>query len=284
MKILSLFDLQQVTATGGGPELDLTNYAKNLKFAYAGANTAGSTPTLASKIQASPALARGLEQSTAGATDNKLRSGASTNTKLSLKFTQSGARQVKRVAIMLKNPGTITAGKILTLTINTDSAGSPSNTAVTNGTSANVLCSAVGAAYAWVVFTFANPVDLADATVYHLVLSGDYTADTTNCVYWRSLTVGSGGTVETSTDGTTWAAVTATQSFEAYVDQFNFADVTGGAFTGLTTGASMAPAEKNFDLRTIGNPVLRLYNAIGGTSSPAYYAGCAIVAQAIQQP
>ncbi len=283
MKILSLFDLQQVTATGGGPELDLSGYAKNVKFAFAGVNTAGSTPTLAAKLQASAGLARGLEQSTAGSTDNKLKTGASTAVNLGLKFTQSGARSVKRVALQLKKIGTLASGKKLTLTIQTDSTGAPSGTAVTNGTSNTVdIDTAVGTSYGWVVFTFAKPVDLADATVYHLCLSADYTASSSNCVEWRSLTVASGGTFETWNGTDTWTPTT-TESLEAYVDQYNFADVTSGAFTGLTTAATKAPEEKNLDLRTIGNPILRLYNTIGGTSNPAYYAGCTLVAQPIQE-
>jgi len=275
MKYTNISPSQSISATGGGQDVDISAYAGKVQFLFASRNTAGSTPTHARKIQTSDILSRGLEQSTAGATDNKLNSGATTNVRLGLKFTQSGTRSVKRVALRLKNPGTITAGKKLTLAIQTNNAGAPSGTAVQNGTAGTVLCSAVPAAYGWVVFTFANPVDLTDATIYHLVLSCDYTADSTNCIYWRSLTVASGGTVETY-NNTTWAAVTATESFEVYVDQYNFADVPGLSQTGASDTVTVNEAAL-IDADTIQGVVVRVYDTIGGTGGPAFAASCDLV-------
>lgn len=258
-----------VLATGGGPALDISQFQGNIRVHLTALNTAGTNPTLACKVQHADATARGLEQATAGTTDNKLNSAATTNVNLGLAFTQSGAAQISTVALRLKNPGTITAGKKLTLAIKSDTAGSPG--ATTLGTAATVLCSTIAATYDWVVFTFANPVDLADATVYHLVLSSDYTAHTTNCIYWRSLTAVSGGTVETF-DNTNWAAVTATEKFEVYVNQLGFTDVTGGGFVALATAgtASVQTIELNSDNL---KQFIRLYNTIGGTSSPAWTTG-----------
>lgn len=253
---------------GGGQDASVSRLVGPARFILTSLNTAGTNPTLAAKLQGSEAAARGYNYQTTGTTDNKLRSGASTNTKLSLKFTQSGAAQVKRVALRLKNNGTIAAGKILTLAIQSDNAGSPSNTAL--GTSANVdINTSLTASYGWITFTFTNPVDLADATVYHFVLSGDYTADTTNCVTWHSATVASGGTRETSTDGTTWAAASSTESLLAYADQYSFSDITGGGFTSLSTAgtASVQTVELNGVYLP---PYVRVYTTIGGTSSPAW--------------
>jgi hypothetical protein len=276
MKLQSLFPLQSVTATGGGPDTDLSTFTKKGFFSYAAINTAGSTPTLTSKLQSSPQLSRGLEQSTAGATDNKLKTGAATAVNLGCAFTQSGAHSVKRVALMLKKIGTLAAGKKLTLTLQTDSTGSPSGTIL--GTAGTVdIDSIVGTGYGWVVFTFATPVDLADATVYHLVLSADYTASSTNCVEWRSLTVASGGTFE-SYDAS-WNAVTTTEACEVYIDQYTFSDVSGFAFSQITAATSMSHVQKETNIHAFGSAVVRLYNTIGGTSSPAYTVGCAFLGQ-----
>ncbi len=258
---------------GGGQDVDVSRLSGGARFTITSLNTAGTAPTLALKLQGSAAAARGLDYQTTGTnTDNKLRSGASTNLKLSLKFTQVATASVKRVGLKLKLNGTITAGKVVALAIQSDTTGSPSNTAL--GTSANVdINTSVGTSNGWVVFTFANPVDLTASTVYHLVLSGDYTADATNNVTWQSTTVGSGGTLETSTDGSTWAAVTATEKFLAYVDQYTFTDITGGGFTSLATAGTAAT--QTIELPAIELPnYVRLFTTLGGTSSPAWTTAC----------
>lgn len=266
---LTLLTPVSITATGGGQDVDVSRLAGQARVTLATINTAGTSPTLACKLQGSAAATRGYDYQTTGTnTDNKLRSGASTNIKLSLKFTQSGAAQVKRVALKLKLNGTITAGKVVALAIQSDSAGSPSGTAL--GTSANVdINTYVGTSNGWVVFTFTNPVDLADATVYHFVLSGDYTAHTSNNVTWQSTTVASGGTLETSTDGSSWAAVTSTEKFLAYADQYSFADITGGGFTTVSTAGNTSVQTLELHAPDL-LPYMRLYSTIGGTSNPAF--------------
>jgi hypothetical protein len=259
-----------VTATGGSADLDVSAYTGKIRAHLTSLNTAGTNPTLACKLQGSAALARGLEYTTVGTTATELREGASTNIELALAFTQSGARSIKRVALYLDKQGTLAAGKLLTLKIETDSSGDPSGTAVTNGTSNTVdIDTAVSTTAGWVVFTFAKPVDLADATVYHFVLSGDYTASGTNNVRLYSKTVASGGTLNTSTDGTTFAGVTTTEAVMVYVDQYNFSDITGGGFTSLSTAgtASVQTLELNADSLP---QFVRLYSTIGGTANPAW--------------
>lgn len=273
-----------ITATGGGLDLDVSRLVGPVRITRTSLNTAGTSPTLADKLQGSTGLTRGYEYSTLGTTANELREGASTNTKLALKFTQGGARSIKRVSLWLDKEGTLTAGKKLTLTIETDSTANPSNTAVTNGTSNTVdIDTEVSTTAGWVTFTFAKPVDLSDATVYHLVLSGDYTASGTNNVRWYSKTVASGGTFNTSTDGTTWAGVTATESLMAYADQYTFSDLTGGGFTALATAGTAAVETLEFygpDLP----PVMRLYSTIGGTSNPAWTSAATVsAARAFEQ-
>ncbi len=249
---------------GGGQDLDVTAYTGKIRVHLTSLNTAGTNPTLAAKLQGSASLAVGQVYTTTGTNDIVLRNGSNDNIKLSASFTQSGAGQIKRVALKLKNNGTITAGKLMTLTIETNTAGDPTGTAL--GTAGTVLCSAVGTTYDWVVFTFANPVPVADATVYHLVLAGDYTESSSNNITWRTATVASGGNANVFDSA--YSAV-ATNSREFYIHQYVFSDISGAAFTSLSTAgtASVQTLELNADSLP---PVIRLFTTLGGTSSPAW--------------
>jgi hypothetical protein len=283
MTTLTLLTPVSVTATGGGIDLALGRLTGQARVTLMALNTAGTSPTLACKLQTSTGLARGYEFSTVGTTGNELREGASTNIELAAAFTQSGARSIKRVALYLDKEGTLAAGKKLTLTIETDNTGNPSGTAVTNGTSATVdIDTEVSATAGWIVFTFAKPVDLADATVYHLVLSGDYSASGTNNVRWYSTTVASGGTLNKSADGTTFAGVIATESAMVYVDQYTFADLTSGGFTSLATAGTASVQTLGFHARNL-PAVMRLYSTIGGTSNPAWTVGAAVNSARVQE-
>lgn len=279
MTTSTLLTPQSITATGGGNDLDIAGLTGKARFTLTSLNTAGTSPTLACKLQHSIGATQGVAFLTAGATDNKLREGATTTVKLSQKFTQSGARQIKSVSLMLKKIGTLAAGKLLTLDINTNNAGVPSATSL--GTSATVsIDDIVGTSYASATFTFAKPVDVADATIYHFVLSGDYTASGTNCVVWRSLTVASGGGQSTF-DDTTWTAV-ATQDFEVYAYQYNFADVTGGGFAALSTAGTASVQTLELNVNSL-RAIARLYSTIGGTSNPAWTTAAVVNANSVQE-
>lgn len=253
--------------------MDISGYVGKARFVVGVKNSAGSSPTLTRKLQGSSALTRGLVQTTAGATDTNIKTSSTVNTLVGLKFTQAAARSIKRVAFQIKKQGTLAAGKKLTLALYADNAGAPAASATATAGTVDID-TVVTTSYAWVVFTFANPVDLADATVYHFVLSADYTASASNSCLVRSLTVASGGTLETKTD-TTWS-VTATESVEVYVDQYAFADITGGSFTQATDTVDVNES-KEFEADQI-PPIVRIYDTIGGTSNPAFYAGAHVVA------
>lgn len=149
-----------------------------------------------------------------------LRIGATNNVELGAKWTQAEPGWVKKVRLVLRRNGSITAGKIVKVRIETDLAGSPSGTSL--GSSANVLCTSIGTDYRWITFTFATHIYLAAGT-YHLVLSGDYTPSLTNNVSWRSRTVASGGNQEIK--DTTWTPV-ATQMAEVFAEEWD-CDVLG---------------------------------------------------------
>jgi len=230
------YDVKQVLplavrdATYKGPEFDMSHYLGHAK-AILDAEAQGSGITLNVKFQASDPAALGSNYNETGDTDKPLNKVTSGKTKVAVQFTQSGDRSVKRVALKLKKAGTIASDKLLTLTIETDSSGAPSGTAL--GT-ATILANSVGAAYDWYDFVFTAPVDVANSTVYHLVLTSNYTASDSNYINWHGVTVGSGGNAE---DFTAWADI-ATLSLLYRIFQYNFADIPGAAFTEVGNAAA----------------------------------------------
>ena len=231
------YDVKQVLplavrdATYTGPDFDMSHYLGHAKAILA-AEAQGSGITLNVKFQASDPAALGGNYNETGDTDKALNKETSGKTKIAVQFTQSGARSIKRVALRLKKTGTIASDKLLTLTIETDSSGAPSGTAL--GT-ATILANSVGATYDWYDFVFTAPVDVANSTVYHLVLTSNYTASDTNYISWQGLTVASGGNAE---DYTPWTDIT-TLNLLYRIFQYNFEDIlTGEAFTEVGNAAA----------------------------------------------
>ncbi len=155
-----------------------------------------------------------------------LRTGATTNVRVAQKIVPGANITVNRGSLKLKrrcgNTGTNCDQYIsgeswdyrnldtLTLTIETDSAGAPSGTPVTNGTSSTVLASSVPYLSAeWVSFSFASNVSLTSGTTYWVVLKGSYTASTTNYIEVSlDTTDGYAGGDSATWDGTTWTTAT----------------------------------------------------------------------------
>lgn len=270
MHTLAITTPSEILATGGDTDADISQYSREGVFVLSVKNTAGTNPTLTTKLQHSEPLSQGTAYTTVGTNDIPLRYNTNDNIKLSASFTQSGARQIKTVALKLKKVGTITTGKVVFVTIETNNAGDPSGTAL--GTSANVQTDDISSsAYAWVTFTFAKPVDVSDATVYHVVLAGDFTVSTSNHIVWRTATVASGGNANVYDSG--WAAVS-TNSREFFAYEYNFSDVTSGGFTQVTTALTGSLQFKEFDVNAL-KPIVRPYHTIGGTSNPAFQVGVA---------
>ena len=231
------YDVKQVLplavrgATYTGPDFDMSHYLGHAKAILA-AEAQGSGITLNVKFQASDPAALGGSYNEKGDTDKALNKVTSGKTKIAVQFTQSGARSIKRVALRLKKTDTIASDKLLTLTIETDSSGAPSGTAL--GT-ATILANSVGAKYDWYDFVFTAPVDVANSTVYHLVLTSNYTASDTNYISWQGLTVASGGNAEDFTPS--WTDIT-TLNLLYRIFQYNFADIPGAAFTEVGNAAA----------------------------------------------
>ena len=252
---------QLVNATGGTADVDVKDLKGQMAFILNAKSSNGTNPTDTVKLQHSN-LADGASQVVVGATENELRDGTDSNIKFAAAFTQSGARQIKKVLIPLKKNGAVASGN-LTLTIEADSSGDPSGTPLGTATFSTDNLPTTG--YEYVTFEFATPIEVADATTYHVVLAGAYSVSATVNVTWRSKTVASGGNLSYFDSG--WAQ-TATEDLEFIVREYNFADVTGGAYTQATSTASMQVINLNID--DLGR-YMRAYNTIGGTSSPAFY-------------
>lgn len=263
-ELLPIATRTQTVGTYGSAVVDRKDFLSAVAVLSSNKSTAGSSVSLACKMQHSIDLARGYDNSTgAESTDVKLRDGTASNIKLSAKFTQSGARQIAKVFLRLKSLGTITAGKTVTVTIETDSTSDPSGTAVHADATASVLCSTIGTSYEWVEFELTRPVDLADATPYHVVLTGDYDVSSSNCVILATTTVASGGNFNYF--DAAYTTMSTTEKVVGYIEEYNFADVSGWAFTAVSELADSFQSD-DADLSAL-NAKIRMLATITGASA-----------------
>lgn len=131
-----------------------------------------------------------------------LRNGAADNVEVAGQFTNAVAASAGiSVRLWLKKIGTpvgMTNG--VWVEIQTNAAGDPTGTPVADGTSNAILPSAITADPAGAEYEFTFPVgpSLAAATIYHIVLKGDYTASAVNQVQVLTevLNAGAGGNFE----------------------------------------------------------------------------------------
>jgi len=86
----------------------------------------------------------------------------------------------------------------LTVEIQTDSGGVPSNTAITNGVSEGVAESSVGAGFGYVTFNFPTAPAISANTQYHIVLKTTRNGDDVNNTNWGN----SGAAGNTYANGT----------------------------------------------------------------------------------
>lgn len=124
------------------------------------------------------------------------------------KVSGSGSKTVPSLWLLLQKTGT-TPGDI-TLKIETDAAGSPSGTAVTNGT-ATITSASVSATASWIRVDFATAPSLTAGTQYHLTIAAAATLDASNFYEWYGSTydVYSGGAAKFSIDsGTSYNSLT----------------------------------------------------------------------------
>lgn len=157
---------------------------------------------------------------------------------------------VFKVNLWLKKVGSPTGN--LTVTIETDNAGDPSGTAVTNGTSNNVAASSLSTGYGWIEFTFATSPTLSASTQYHLVLETTESHDEFDYVVW-----GADGSAPSYANGemksessAVWSSESADACFQVLaeglkyikpvlVDEYASAFASMGAQAGDTGGADV---------------------------------------------
>lgn len=188
------------------------------------------------------------------------------------------ARSIKSIKLWLKRIGSSTG--TLTVEIHPDSAGQPSGTAITNGTSQSVSFNSLTTSYTWIEFTFTTSPSLTASTKYHLVLkSSGYTySSAVTEVNWgvdQSAPGYTGGEFHTY-NGTTWttrapAADAAFRliadplaSFTVLEDELDRNALTSALLQGSTKArllANFTPSEANDHLGEVG----LLTAAAGGT-------------------
>jgi hypothetical protein len=252
-------DVQAATRTTN--DFDISKYVGVGKLVL-DAEAQGSGVTNTVKIQASD-LAAGAAYSSAAGADLDLLKSTGSKTKLGVKFTQSGARQIKSVTLLLKKTGTIASDKVLTVTIQGHSSTVPDGTPI--GTAGTVLANTIDTAYQPVKFTFDTPVTVADSTVYWICIEGNYSASDSNFISWSTETVVSGGTAATYAPSSWTALTTSKPQFTS--QQYNFTDVTGGAFSAVGNTAETATLALNLD--AVGSGIRAVSTVAGGSSTGA---------------
>lgn len=251
-------------ATEGGQAVaDLSKYKGSAKFVLTAHNTAGTNPTLDVKFQSSPPPVAGLSLMTGTTAGVALRTDTDTNIKLAASFTTPATitPSIYKTVLPLKKGAGLTTGT-LTLELFADSSG-PTGSAL-QSTTFNLAT--LTTAFQGVTFTFTKPATLAAATKYWWVLTSAYSVSATDNVTWRNTAVGSGGNSSIFATGWTGGA---TVSFNYYNYNLVFADVTGLAFTQVTTTSSIQELDAN--LNNLG--FLRIFATITGTNTPAYIVG-----------
>lgn len=240
IKVVEMFDVVARTTTVGtygSQPIDTKNYLSAVFVLNSAKSSAGTGTSFATVIQESDDLAAGTKVNRSGtAVDNALDSDTA-NAKFAFKFTQSGARQIYKVNVWAKRHGTIASSKYVICRLETNNAGAPSGTLVHADAIDSVSATSMSTSYKFVEFTFQRPVDIANSTLYHVVLDGTYDADTAACVYIGSETVGSGGDFAIS--GAAWKAYSSTQSALAFVEEYNFATISGAAMDTVTESAAV---------------------------------------------
>lgn len=152
-----------------------------------------------------------------------LKTGATTNTKVAQQITVGGSNiTTNRVSLKLKKNGSLiySNGDTLTVTVETNNAGAPSGTPVTNGTSTAKLAFDVDPNSEWVYFDFTSNMTLTASTVYWIVLTPSYTASSSNYISWEVNTSGAYAGGDSATyNGTSWTASAASTDYSFTINR-----------------------------------------------------------------
>jgi hypothetical protein len=277
VKVSELFPVQartQVVGTYGSYAIDRMNYGSCVSLLHSAKSSAGSACTLAVVMQESDAPVVGSKElrTATSVVEKKVRTD-STNLKIGCKFTQTGARQINSVSLYLKKTGTLTAGKAIIVTLQTNNSGVPSGTLVSADAIDSLLVDSLTTSYAFKKFTFQKPIDVANSSIYHVVVDGNYDLSAANYVSAGAKTVASGGDYNLA-DSAGWNATVATTQVLAFDEEFNFSNITGGSFTGVT---ELAPSIQTVSTNLAGaKRYVRAKATIVGTSA-SFQSGASII-------
>lgn len=170
-----------------------------------------------------------LEEAVDG-TAQKLLMAGGVNGMLEKGFTQ-GATAQKCFGILVKlkkngTPASETNG--VWFEIQGDSIGDPDGSAITNGTSATLSTTKIATTAAWYLFTFGskgNRATLTNATAYHVVMKGDYTAADANNIEISADVVTGPNQNSQSYTAAAWGAIALNNlSAKIYVSSYASAD------------------------------------------------------------
>ena len=232
-----VFDIQPSMVSGnvtfnniGITETDtdhsVANRAPEVNLTYTGSTITNSDASAGDFIYSPLDTTNTIAFTTGEDTVTNLKTGATTNTKVAQKIVPGANVTVNRAALKIKrrcgNKGTtcnqFVSGQswdyrnneTLTVTIETDNAGAPSGTPVTNGTATTRKAFDVPyIADEWYSFTFPTNVSLTSGTTYWLVITGSYTASTTNYIEIDTDTGNGYAAGDSATfDGTNWTVAT----------------------------------------------------------------------------
>jgi len=176
-----------------------------------------------------------------------LRIAAADNQELSFSFTTPATPTTQTVAAVafplkrLLNP----SGN-LSVEIQADTAGDPSGTPISNGTSGTVAASAILLDGGWIWFLFATPPTTTPATAYHAVLKGTYSPSATDNIQVGVEDVPSGGNFEIK--DAAWANdatknATARVLSGSFIDSFIMANSIEGLFATIAVDKQVSVHE-----------------------------------------
>lgn len=274
-----------VVGTYGSKVVDCNGFRSGVFLWSTAKSSAGSACSAYVVVQESNEAVPGggLNNMTASTADSiGIRNVAdSTNIRVAFTVTQDSSRTISSVTLKMRKVGAPTATNGVILTIQTDNSGDPSGTAVHADAIDTVLISAISSTWTWVTFTFDRPVDLTASTVYHYVLSGNYTISTTAYAQVYLETVGSGGDITSQGPAAAWTAST-TSDIVGKILRYNFSNI---AATYMDTATHLVSAfdTKDIDLRGK-KRYIRAKTTIVGTSGSFVSSGSATLGEAINKP
>jgi hypothetical protein len=273
----------RTTAVGtyGSPVYDRSGFLSCVGVFQSAASSAGSACTTYVTLQHA-------DYDTIGHLNNKtlsdtasiaLRDNAARNA-LGAQFTQDSARQLSSISVLARKIGTIASAQKIWCRIETNNSGAPSGTLAHADAACTLSVDSVSTSFLWRKFTFARPIDIAAGTVLHVVISGDYTASSSNYIRIAADAVTSGGNFEAMATST-WAD-SVTYNFFGFSKHYNFQNISGGSFSSATHSAGIFSV-KDVDLRSVKRYIRGKFVSVG-TSGSFVSSGTLILGEALSRP